>query len=84
MRQERFELGGEAASISIRALFLSNGLSREAATVLLKGDRDSAERLWRRAVEVLDPARADHAAARAQLEQFLTPPKPLRVKRPSP
>ncbi len=71
--QKRWEEAEAAAgkSLALKALFLSAGLQREAAEQLIREKPLDAVRLLQRALDVLDPAREEHAKAREQLEASL-------------
>jgi hypothetical protein len=65
--------------------FLASGLAQEAGEALARGGKDEARRLYRRALAVLDRARADLEPLRKQIENNLEEldtdrPKPERLK----
>jgi tetratricopeptide (TPR) repeat protein len=71
--QDRWREGTTAAdqANALRGLFLSSGLSQEAAIREDHGDKKEAVRLYRQALSVLDPTRSEHTALRQEIEKDL-------------
>lgn len=81
---KRWDEGTAAAerAIALRALFLANGLSTEAAVRQAHGDNQAATQLYRRALAALDKSRPEHDLARRALQQKLTDLE-TEVKKPA-
>jgi len=78
--QQKWEEGTAAAdnAIALRALVYATGLSTEATAWIAHGDKAHAVALYRKALGILDPNRADHDGLRGQIEHVLAdldPPK---------
>lgn len=68
-------------ALAIRALFQARGLNQEASARYLHGDRKEGEELYKRALALLDPARAEHKELHATIIGILreidaAPPPP--------